>query len=309
MGAIRIIRPGLLTTVQDLGRWGYQAQGVPVGGPMDPYAHRLANLILGNAETAATLEITLIGPELVFEQDARFVVAGADLSPRLGDRAVPMHTVCAAPAGAVLAFGARRGGARAYLAVPDGIQVPPVLGSRATQLVSAMGGVEGRALRAGDRLEIGTAGGAHAPPGRSRRAIVALPARGAVVRVLPGPQAGYFTDAAMATLGASRYTITTRSDRMGYRLDGPRLEHARGADIISDATPLGVLQVPASGQPILLMADRQTAGGYPKIATLITADLAIAGQLAPGDWIGFEICSPRQAVAALIERERPFVQG
>ncbi|MDE3156681.1 MAG: biotin-dependent carboxyltransferase family protein [Acidobacteriota bacterium] len=306
---MRIIKPGLLTTVQDLGRWGHQASGVPVAGPMDPYAHRLANLLVGNPENAATLELTLIGPELVFEQAATFALTGADLGPRLDGRRLPTNTVCQAEAGAVLAFGGPRRGARSYLAIAGGLQVPAVFGSRATHLISAMGGLSGRALRAGDRLQSGPVTGRVPRQGWRLPPIVPLPEGGAVLRVRPGPQAEYFTDEALRTLESARFTISTRSDRMGYRLDGPPLTHARGADIISDATPLGVLQVPASGQPILLMADRQTTGGYPKIATVITADLALAGQLAPGDWIGFRVCTLREALRALIEQERPFVQS
>lgn len=309
MAFIRIIKPGLLTTVQDLGRWGHQASGVPVAGPMDPYTHRLANRLVGNAESAAALEATLIGPEIAFESPAIFALTGADLSPRLDGLPQPTNTVCEAPAGSVLSFGGRRRGARTYLAIAGGVQVPPVFGSRATHLISAMGGVSGRALRAGDRLETGAPARSAPRVGRRLPPIVPPPEGGAMIRVQPGPQADYFTDEALRTLESARFTISTRSDRMGYRLDGPPLAHARGADIISDATPLGVIQVPASGQPILLMADRQTTGGYPKIATVITADLALAGQLAPGDWIQFRLCTLREALRALIEQERPFVQS
>jgi len=184
--------------------------------------------------------------------------------------------------------------------------VAPVLGSRATHLISAMGGLDGRALRAGDRLPLGD-------PARGRRtapaspAIVPLPEQHAQIRVLAGPQADYFTADALEALQAAPYVIGQRSDRMGFRLEGSRLAHARGADIISDATPLGVLQVPASGQPILLMADRQTTGGYPKIATVIAADIAVAGQLGPGDSISFAVCTPREALAALIAQERALM--
>ena len=309
MAFIRIIKPGLLATVQDLGRWGHQAAGVPVAGPMDPYSHRLANLLVGNGEHAAAIETTLIGPEIAFETPAIFALTGADLSPRLDGKPLPTNTVCEAPAGGVLSFGARRRGARTYLAIGGGVQVPEVFGSRATHLISAMGGVSGRALRAGDRLETGEPVRPGPRVGRRLPPVVPPPEGGAIVRVRPGPQSEYFTEQALQTLETARFTISTRSDRMGYRLDGPPLAHARGADIISDATPLGVIQVPASGQPILLMADRQTTGGYPKIATVITADLALAGQLAPGDWIGFRACTLREALKALIEQERPFVQS
>jgi antagonist of KipI len=303
---IRVIKPGMLTTVQDTGRWGVQSRGVPVAGPMDPWSHRVANALVGNTRTAAALEVTLIGPDLEFDDERVVAIAGAEFDVTLDGRAVPMHAPFVVSSGARLRFGARTRGARAYLAVSGGIATPPVLGSRATHVISAMGGLDGRALRAGDVLPLFPS-----PPAPSVGApaarIVPLPDRTARVRVMPGPQLDYFADDALAVLESAPYTIRSDSDRMGFRLQGPALTHARGADIISDATPLGVLQVPASGQPILLMADRQTTGGYPKIATVITADLAVAGQLGPGDAITFAVCTARDAMAALIAQERALL--
>jgi antagonist of KipI len=207
-----------------------------------------------------------------------------------------------------LRFGARRLGARAYLAIAGGIAIPPTLGSRSTHLISSLGGFEGRALRAGDLLPLGDPARA---PRRTAAALteslVPLPDHHARIRVLPGPQADYFTPEALDLLQSQPYIVGQNSDRMGFRLNGPRLPHARGADIISDATPLGVLQVPASGQPILLMADRQTSGGYPKIATVISADISVAGQLGPGDTIEFAVCDMREAMAALIAQEQALM--
>ena len=306
MGTLRIIKPGMLTTIQDRGRWGLQAHGVPVAGPMDPVSHRLANAIVGNEPGAATLEVTLLGPEIAFDEDRAVAVAGAEFNIAAGDRPVPMHTRVLVPARTPLRFGARQRGARAYVAIAGGIAVTPTLGSRATHLISAMGGLEGRPLRAGDCLPLGEVRPARRPqPVPS--VLTAMPQGEARIRVLPGPQGDYFVPSAIEVLQSAPYVVGPQSDRMGYRLDGPRLEHARGADIISDATPLGVLQVPASGQPILLMADRQTAGGYPKIATVITADMHPAGQLAPGDRITFAVCSLREALAALIAQERALM--
>lgn len=311
--AIGVIKPGMLTTVQDVGRWGYQAQGVPVAGPMDPVSHRLANVIAGNGPGAATLEVTLVGPELAFDEERTVAVAGAEFDLTVDGAAVPMHAAVVVPAGASLRFGRRRRGARAYLAVAGGIDVAPTLGSRATHVISAMGGLEGRPLRSGDRLAVGNRRSAaedpRRPAGRSSarspfeefRVAIASPAP---IRVLPGPQHDRFAPDALDVLASAPYTIAQNSDRMGFRLDGPVLSHRGSADIISDATPLGALQVPASGLPILLMADRQTSGGYPKIATVITADLTVAGQLAPGDAIRFAVCTPREAMAALIAQEQ-----
>ena len=301
--ALCVIKPGMLTTVQDGGRWGYQSRGVPVAGPMDSLSFRIANALVGNARDAAALEVTLLGPELEFDDERIVAIAGAEFDATLDGRSVPLHAPFIVSAGARLKFGQRRRGARAYLAVAGGIATPPVLGSRATHVISAMGGFDGRALRAGDALPLFAAPGA-----RTTRAPLvsppALPDRDARVRVMAGPQRDYFAADALDALQSAPYTIRPDSDRMGFRLQGPPLTHARGADIISDATPLGVLQVPASGQPILLMADRQTTGGYPKIATVITADMPIAGQLGPGDTIRFVVCTAQEAIAALIAQER-----
>ncbi len=299
MASVLVLKPGMLTTIQDLGRWGFQDSGVPVAGPMDAYSHRLANRLVGNPDTAATLEITLIGPELQFDGEVTCALAGADLPARLDGAVVPMGRAWTARSGARLSLGVRRRGARAYLAVRGGFDVPPVFGSRATHLLSAMGGVGGRAIASGDRLPVGTSAGT---PRRGEP--LARPEGGARVRVVWGPQNEYFTAAARETLVGSRFVVTPQSNRQGYRLEGPSLAHAGPADILSDATPIGSLQVPASGQPILLMADRQTTGGYPKIATVITADLPLVGQLAPGDWIEFTACSLDEARRALVERER-----
>jgi antagonist of KipI len=302
-----VIKPGMLTTIQDTGRWGYQAHGVPVAGPMDPVSHRVANALVGNARGAALLEITLLGPELEFEDERLVAVAGADFDLSLDGRAAPSNAPFTVAAGSHLRFGARGLGARAYLAVSGGVAVAPTLGSRSTHLVSGMGGLGGRALLAGDRLPLGDPslrqGAALAP----QEALAALPDGRATIRVLAGPQADRFTADALEMLQSAPYRVAGNSDRMGFRLEGLPLAYAPGAEIISDATPLGVLQVPASGQPILLMADRQTAGGYPKIATVIAADIAIAGQLAPSDAITFRICDAREAMKALIAQERALM--
>jgi antagonist of KipI len=273
---------------------------------MDPVSHRLANALVGNGRSAALLEITLIGPELEFEDERLVAIAGAQFELWLDGRPAPSQAPFTVCAGSRLRFGSRQLGARAYLAVSGGVAVPETLGSRATHLVSAMGGFGGRALVGGDRLPLGNASpqGPSLPP---HDAIALLPDRHAILRVLPGPQVDYFVPEALDVLQSAPYVVAGNSDRMGFRLQGPRLTHARGADIISDATPLGVLQIPASGQPILLMADRQTTGGYPKIATVIAADIAVAGQLAPHDTITFAVCTRGDAVKALIAQERALM--
>ena len=306
MGALQVIKPGLLTTVQDLGRFGSQESGVPVAGPMDAFSHRLANQLVGNEAGAATLEITLIGPELVVEADTTIAISGAHFEVACDDRSVPMGASFAVQAGQRLKFGRLLEGARAYLAVAGGIQTPLVLGSRATHLVSRIGGLDGRALASGDHVPIQTV----TPPRPHRKAAgLTLPTKGrALLRVMPGPQDHWFEPDALKTIAGVSFRISPRSNRMGYRLQGPPLARVREGELISEPVGLGAIQVPAAGEPILLMADRQTAGGYPKIGYVIAADLPLAGQLAPGDFIEFVLCTRQEAVTALIARERQLLR-
>ncbi len=308
MTAIRIIRPGLLTTVQDLGRWGFQSRGVPVAGAMDQYAHRWANALVGNAPGAATLEVTLEGPEIEFEDDRLVAVTGASFALEASGLPVAGRRVFAVRAGTRVSFGARLRGARAYVGIEGGIDVPPLLGSRSTHLLTRMGGFEGRRLQRGDRVPLGSRRarptarrplaeeGAGAPgPGPTR------------VRVLPGPHTEWFDDDALSLLQSGRYAIEPSSDRMAYRLAGPSIRTRRTEPMISSPTPMGAVQVLPTGLPLILMADRQTTGGYPQIAVVISADLGVAAQLAPGDAVSFAVCSAAEALAALVARERPLV--
>ena len=309
MAALKILRAGLFTTVQDCGRWGYQAEGVPVSGAMDGYSHRLANRVIGNPLDAATLEVTLMGPHVEFSDAAVFAVAGAHFQLTLNDSPVPMNHKVEAGPGSCLRFGERMRGARAYLAVAGGVDVARVLGSRSTHAVSRMGGHEGRALRAGDVLpvaDLAEKGAVPLLPVKGVRPLFsALPEGGARVRVI----AGGFSD----RIAGRRFLISTQSDRMGYRLEVPNgrvrlqpdhdLSGIAPAELISSPVPTGAIQLPPGGQPILLMADHATAGGYAIAATVISADLPVAGQLAPGDWIEFHACSLEDADEALDARE------
>lgn len=304
---ILVVRGGLLTTVQDLGRHGLQNRGVPPAGPMDASSHRLANLLVGNSADAdaAALEVTMLGPELLFECDARIAICGAEFAVTAAGRAVPLHAAVDVPAHTTVRFGTRTRGARAYLAVNGGLDMRLVLGSRATHVVSHMGGHEGRRLQDGDKLGVGRPSGKR--PIAGRPPAFEMPDGGTPLRVLMGPHAAQFTDAAVQGFLQATYTVTNESDRMAYRLNGPAIASG-GAELISDVLPTGGIQVPGSGQPILLMADRATTGGYPMIATVITADLPLAGQLAPGDWVRFVPCTPAAAMAALIARERRLIE-
>jgi antagonist of KipI len=230
-------------------------------------------------------------------------IAGAEFHVTVDNVAVPQQEAFVVKAGSRLRFGARVGGARAYVAIAGGLDVPVVLGSRATHVFSSMGGWQGRALTAGDRIPLGAPHSgtrrlrAHAPPFRP----AAAPAS---VRLLLGPDDHRFTPDAVGAFLSSDYVISHDSDRMGFRLQGTAVRHVGGADIISDVTPLGTLQVPGSGQPLLLMADRQTTGGYLRLGVVISADIGIAAQAAPGDSLRFRICSRAEALSALIAQER-----
>ncbi|MEE2637460.1 MAG: biotin-dependent carboxyltransferase family protein [Acidobacteriota bacterium] len=305
---IQILDPGLLTTVQDCGRWGYQSLGVPVSGPMDRVSHVTANRLVGNESRSATLEVTLHGPRLAFLADTTFAVAGARFELWLDTRPVSCGVAYRAPVGSELGFGRRRGGARAYVAVAGGVDIPRALGSRSTDLASGLGGLGGRALRAGDRLDVGST--RHGPPMVSPLVSgTTLPDGGATVRVLAGPDFRLLTSDALAELTRNRFKLASVSNRMAYRFEGPRIELACTQGRLSTPTPMGTLQVPPSGHPILLMADRQTTGGYDHVATVISADLPVAGQLAPGDWMTFRVCERRDALAALITLEQKRALG
>ena len=291
---LSILRPGILTTVQDLGRWGFQSRGVPVSGALDWYSHRLANRLLGNDVAMATLEVTLMGPHVRFDSDTTFAITGAEFHVTLDDARIEMNTVIHARSNAILKIGDRLRGARAYVGVAGGIEVPEVLGSRSTHVLTAMGGYEGRALKAGDVVRIGASGRGHGAI--THRPIPFAPVS-ATVRVIP-------SDARLfAHIASQRFRISPQSNRMGYRLEGTPVADAPTGELISTAVPTGAIQVPPTGQPILLMHDHATTGGYAIAATVITADLPLAGQLAPGDWVEFEACSLDAARTALAQRE------
>jgi biotin-dependent carboxylase-like uncharacterized protein len=299
--ALRALSPGLMTTLQDLGRPGFQRLGIPVSGALDPISLRAANMIVGNPVATAALEIAYQGPMLAVEADSVRVAlvgggAALDILDESGaaERVPPLQSV-RLQRGQRLRIGALAGGAVAYLAVEGGFAVEPMLGSRSTYVRAGIGGFGGRAIVAGDALPLSSDDAAE----REERMLPSLdlsaPAR---FRVVLGPQDDYFTDAAIRTLLEATYTVTQATDRMGMRLDGPLLEHAKGFNIVSDGIAPGAIQVPGNGLPIVLLADRQTTGGYPKVAAVISADLAALGRLMPGAKVAFEAVSIDSAEAA-----------
>ena len=300
--SLHVIKPGWCTTVQDLGRQGYQHYGISVSGAMDRLALVIANRLAHNDDAAAALEITLVGPELVFQEAAILAITGADLSPAIDGHTVPMWTTLAISARSRLSFGRRRTGARSYLAVAGGFDVPLIWESQSTHLSSGAGGVKGRALTPDDTIGVRPYRGERPQIGAtlapsSRPVYADQPA----LRVIPGPQemAG-----ALSILTSRPYQISSQSDRMGYRLEGPRMHYVADQPSISEGTAMGAVQIPPDGAPILLMADRPTTGGYPKIATVITADLSQAAQLQPGDRLTFRTTTLYEAESALASQWR-----
>jgi antagonist of KipI len=318
---VHVARPGLLTTVQDLGRPGLQRHGVVVGGAMDTTALRIANLLVGNDQDAAALEVTLLGPTMEFEDEQLFAIGGADLGAHLDREPVPPWRPCKAATGNVLSFTGARSGCRAYIAFAGGIDVPKVLGSRGTDLRARIGGLAGRPLAAGDVIPVG------APSESARRwlselssrarrvadwgagrSLFAPPLSEPVIRVLRGLDYELFDEASRAALVDTAFQVSAQSDRMGYRLDGPRLTLDRPRELLSAPIALGTVQVPPSGQPIVLMADRHSVGGYPRIAHVITADVPLLAQAALGARVRFREVSLAQAQAIYLDRERDLRQ-
>jgi len=305
MPALEVIAPGLHTTVQDQGRIGYQDIGVPASGPLDRVSLNLANALVGNPPGTPALEMLLHGPTLkVMAESVRVALVGcsAAIEIRSGDaRIVPAGRSVRLTRGDVFRIGALRDSVSACLAIEGGLDIPPVLGSASTYVRGAIGGFQGRRLQASDVVPLTLAGVAvRTEYSLSRPLDLALDQP---IRVVLGPQADYFTDGAVKTLLSSDYTVSPQADRMGYRLEGPALAHAKGYDIVSDGIVAGAIQVPGSGLPIVLMVDNQTIGGYPKIATVISADIPVVGRRKPGRPIRFVAVDVHEAERLRREQE------
>ena len=319
--SLSILRSGLLTTVQDLGRHGYQRDGIVVGGAMDATALRVANLLVGNPEITAGLEIALPGPKIRFETAHLLALTGAHLSPTLNGQPVGMNRPVWVAAGTELAFGAPVAGSRAYLAVAGGFALVPVLGSQSTYLRAGFGGFQGRALQAGDVLPGAgsTATGQRIAKPLAQRMLHSgwvqarwmpapilcpAPHPNPVIRAVRGPEYGLFSAASQRAFWHEPFTVTPQADRMGYRLHGPALARPLETELLSSAVTFGTVQVPAGGQAIVLMADRQTTGGYPRLAQVVTADLSALAQVRPGARIQFAEVSLAEAQALYLAQER-----
>ena len=296
MTIMKILKPGMYTTIQDVGRYNYQKSGMSVAGAMDQFSLRVANILVGNQDSEACLEATFLGPEIEFQGDALIAITGANLVPMINSVAVDMWCGVKVSKGDVLSFGTAKDGCRSYIAIESGIDVPEVMGSKSTYVKGKVGGFEGRILKSDDEIKIGSA------DNNNFTSILKLPTefiptyiKDNTVRVVMGPQDDYFTKEGINTFLNCSYEVTNQADRMGYRLAGTKISHIEGADIISDGITMGSVQVPGHGAPIIMMADRQTTGGYTKIATVITPDINIVGQLKPGDNIRFKSIDIKEA--------------
>jgi len=299
---IRIAKPGFFTTVQDLGRYGYAHLGISPAGAADALSFRLANLLVGNDENAAALEMTLLGPTLEFDESTIAAIIGASCGCRLGPDEVPSDTAIEVPAGGVLQCGSMRDGARSYLAIQGGVDVPLVMVSASTFVGARFGGFQGRKLQSGDVLQV-RKHDALRPRSVRAGALEAIHPP-APLRVTRGAQLDWFAPETFQTLFASTYIVSEQSDRSGLRMKGATLRPREQSQLLTDGIPLGAIQVPQDGQPIILFVDQQTTGGYPKIANVIAADMHRVGQLRPRDEVRFAEVSIAEAVQALREQER-----
>jgi len=288
MSVVKVVDPGIYTTIQDIGRYHYQKSGIPVNGAMDAFSCKVANILVGNSEDEACFEATLVGPELQFDSDMYIAVTGADISPNLNGKEIEMWVALKVSRGDILSFGTVKSGCRCYISVSGGLDVPVVMGSRSTYVRGKIGGYEGRILKAGDQINTGQKVGKCAILVKLPENFIPIYKNEITVRVIPGPQDDYFTKEGIKTFISFEYCVTNEADRMGYRLDGPKITHINGADIVSDGITIGSIQIPGNGLPIIMMADRQTTGGYTKIATIITPDIDHVAQLKPGDKIRFK---------------------
>lgn len=304
--SIRVIKPGVLTTVQDAGRTGHQAQGFNVSGVMDRRAYRLGNYLVGNYTDEAVLEMSAVGGTFLFLESNYIAITGADMGATIEGLPAPMYETVFVRAGDTLAFGAAKTGMYTYIAFSGGLDIAPVLGSRSTNLKCALGGFSGRKLKAGDilpfRMPLDELGGLriqHLPRedyGKNE----------AHIRVVLGPQDDYFTKQGIRTFLSAPYRITENTDRMGCKLDGSAIEYKSKVDIISDGIVFGSVQVPPNGLPIVMLADRQTTGGYAKIATVISSDLPLLVQRKFDDTVYFEAISEKAAEKLFIKEQRRF---
>lgn len=313
---VEILHAGMFTTVQDLGRFHYQQYGVPVGGAMDKSALRMINMLVGNEENEAGLEITIMGPKLLIKKTTLLAIGGADMEPLLNGERIPLWRPILAEEGSMLCLGKAKSGCRAYVTFAGGINIDRTMGSKSTYIRAALGGIEGRMLKKGDYFQIGT--GAEVASRfiqnlqeekriKTKWAICnnALPKykKHPILRVITDFEYDQFTEESIKSFFSKEYKVSNYADRMGYRLDGDVLNRVEEIEILSSPVTFGTIQVPNGGQPIILMADRQTTGGYPRIGNVISVDLPLLAQLKPGDYVTFEKITMEDAAQLYIKQE------
>lgn len=300
--SIIVEQPGLFTTLQDIGRYGYQKYGVPISGAMDRCSLRIANLLVDNNEKEAALEITIKGPKLHFETETTIALCGADLGATINKRPLPMYRPVAIPAHSTLSFGTPRSGCRAYLAVAGGFAIPNILGSQSTDLQANIG----RPLKKGDKLPLRAK--VKLPELPYHAFVRPLPSAQSTIRIIRGKEWEQFSKASQYAILHTPYQILPQSNRMGYQLQGTKLNRTTNEELISTAVTQGTIQVPPSGNPILLMSEAQTLGGYPRIGHVIQADLPLVAQLPPGAYIRFQIVSVQLAQHLYQQQEQTIRQ-
>ncbi|ABY44066.1 biotin-dependent carboxyltransferase family protein [Bacillus mycoides] len=313
---VEVLHAGMFTTVQDLGRFHYQQYGVPVGGAMDKGALRMINMLVGNEENEAGLEITIMGPKLLIKKTTLLAIGGADMEPLLNGERIPLWRPILAEEGSMLCLGKAKSGCRAYVTFAGGINIDCTMGSKSTYIRAALGGIEGRMLKKGDYFQIGT--GAEVASRfiqnlqeekriKKKWAICnnALPKykKHPILRVITDFEYDQFTEESIKSFFSKEYKVSNYADRMGYRLDGDVLNRVEEIEILSSPVTFGTIQVPNGGQPIILMADRQTTGGYPRIGNVISVDLPLLAQLKPGDYVTFEKITMEDAAQLYIKQE------
>lgn len=288
MGVIKIIKPGLYTTIQDKGRTGFQRYGIPVAGAMDDFAFRIANILVGNDENEAVIEATFLGPCIQLDFDGFIAITGAYMDPKINETSVKMWRNLKVDKGDILEFSGATQGLRTYIAFGGSLGINEILNSKSTYVRGALGGFNGRKLLAEDEISIDVSKSKVEPGKYISPGFIPEYTKEVNVRVILGPQDDHFSPEVIETFLSSPYKITAEADRMGYRLEGPTLSHVKGPDIISDGIAMGSVQVPGHGFPIVMMADRQTTGGYTKMATVVTFDLPYLAQMGPGDVMHFQ---------------------
>ena len=304
---ITVLQPGLMSTIQDEGRQDFLAYGLPMAGVMDRYAARMANLLCGNPLGAAVIEMTMLGGSFRIGRACRIALCGADMSPLLNGVSIENWSAVDVFPGDLLETGFAKKGCRSYLAVSGGITVPVIMGSRSTYTRAGIGGINGKALKADEQIPTGENLAIIGKPSRIEMSLIPEYPDHIKIRVLLGPQEELFTQEGISTFLKGEYKVSDEADRMGYRLEGPQINHVDKADIISDAVGRGAVQVPGNGQPIVMMADCGTTGGYAKIATVIGSDLWRLAQAKPQDSICFEQCTETEAIQALSQERAAYL--